>query len=214
VKISKSDLKRALIAAEAERSKYPTVFRPDPTQHPELLSTLRAGEKLFSEFFRKAGLDEKKLAELQKQHNTELRRILDKYKAEAVKHASSVKDTIHSSIKSQSEALKLLAADNSFFPFPSFSLEKPLLILATPHSNIIWDSNIAPFDSWAKIRVDSTESSGSQKVSFDFLWNNPSNFFAVINANTFMSASGLLEATGLWRIVRDRSHGALQLFER
>jgi len=168
---------------------------PDPAQYPKLSNSQRAGEELFSEFFRKAGLDVKKLGALQEQHNTELRRILDKQKADAIKRASRAKDTVHSSISSQSQALELLAANKPFFQFPFITLDKPFLIWATPHSNIISDSTIAPFNSWAKISVDSTQSSGFDKLSFYFLWDNPSDFYAVINAATFMSASGHLEAT-------------------
>jgi hypothetical protein len=193
-RISKAELKRALIAAEAKRSEYSTVFQPDPAQYPKLQDTLRAGEQLFAEFFRKAGLDIEGLAALQKQHSTELSRILDQEKTEAIKRASDAKDTVHSSIKSQTAALQAIAANNSFFPFPSFNLEKPLLILATPHSNIISDSSVEPFNSWAKIKVDSTASSGLEKLSFYFLWDNPSDFFTVINASTFMSATGHLLA--------------------
>jgi hypothetical protein len=194
-RISKAELKRALIAAEAERSKYPTVFQPDPAQYPKLQSTLRAGEQLFAEFFRKAGFDVEELAALQKQHSTELRRILDQEKADAIKRASRAKDTVHSSIKSQTQALQAIAASNAFFPFPSFNLEKPFLIWATPHSKIISDSTVEPFNSSAKIRIDSTASSGLDKLSFYFIWDNPSDFFTVINANTFLSATGHLHAT-------------------
>ena len=194
-KISTAELKRALIAAEKNRLKHRTEVRPDPAQHPKLLSVQRAGEKLLEESFRKAGLDTKKLGALQKQYSAELRRVVDKQTADAIKRASRAKDTVYSSIKSQSQALKLLAADKRFFPFPLITLDKPFLIWAAPHSNIISDSSIEPFNSWAKIRVESSQSSGFEKLSFYFLWDNPSNFYAVINASAFMSATGRLKAT-------------------
>lgn len=194
-KISKSELKRALIAAEMKRSKYPTSLRPDPAQHPKLLGSQRAAEKMFEAFFRQAGFDAKKFGVLQKQHNIELRRILDKQNADAAKRASRAKDTVHSTITNQSKTLEFLAASKPFFPFPMVTLDKPFLIWASPRSNIISDSNIEPFNSWAKIKVDSTKSSGIDKLSFYFIWDNPSDFFAVINASTFMSASGHCEVT-------------------
>jgi hypothetical protein len=194
-KISTAELKRALRAAEQNRLKHQAHDRLDLAQHPKLLRTQRAGKKLLAEVFRKAGLETRKLAALQKQYNAELQRIVDKQGAEAIKRASRAKDTVRSSIRSQRDALKLLAADQHFFPFPLVTLDKPFLIWATPHSNIISDSSIEPFNSWAKIRVESGSSSGLEKLSFYFLWDNPSNFYTVINASTSMSATGRLKAT-------------------
>jgi len=187
-------LERTLIALQAERSGHLAISRSYIAQNPKLLSTQRAGERLLAEFLRKGGLDTKKYGALQKHHGAELRRIVDKEHADAIKRASRAKNAIHSTMSGQSEALARLAAKQGFFPFPSFSLDKPFLIWAAPHSNIISDSNIESFKSWAKIRVDTTQSSGNERLSFYFLWDNPSDFFVVINANTFMSATGHLKA--------------------
>jgi hypothetical protein len=196
-KIGKGELKRALIAAEAKRSKYQDALQSDLDKHPKLLSSRRAGEKLFAEFFREAGLDAKKLGTLQKKHSAELQGFLQKQRAEAIKRASGVKDTVHSSILSQSKAIKLLAANQpfSFGHFPFISLDKPFLILGTPHDNVISASNIESFKSWAKILVESGDSSGQVKVGFYFLWNNPTGLYALINASTFMSANGFCKTT-------------------
>jgi hypothetical protein len=194
-KISTAELKRTLIAAEKNRLKHRAEDGLDPARYPKLASTRREGEKLLDEFFRKAGLDTRKLVALQKQYGAELQRVVDKQTAGAVRRASRAKDTVNSSIKSQRDAFKLLAADKPFFPFPSVSLDKPFLIWATPRANIISDSTIEPFNSRAKIRIESSDSSGLHKLSFYFLWDNPSDFFAVINVSTFMSATGRLKAT-------------------
>jgi hypothetical protein len=194
-KISTAALKRGLIAAEKKRLKDPVSLGPDPARYPKLLTAQRAGATLYDEFFRQAGLNTRKFGALRKQHGAELARIVEQEKAESIKRASRAKDTVHSSIKNQTQALQALVAGNGFFPFPSFSLDKPFLIWATPHSNILSDSNIEPFNSWAKIRVRKSGSDGREKVSFYFLWSNPSNFYAVISAATFMSATGHLNAT-------------------
>jgi hypothetical protein len=192
--ISKAALKRAVIAAQKRRGVQPEVFRPEAANYPKLQRSEREGGKLFAEFYRKGGFDARSYNRLKKQHSAELNRILDQEKAAAVKRASRAKDTLHSSISGQSRALQQLTAQNGFFPFPSYSLDKPFLIWAQPHANIISDSSIESFNSWAKIRVTTSADQGTENLSFYFLWDNPTDFYAVINAATFMSASGHLKA--------------------
>jgi hypothetical protein len=190
-----AELKRAIIAAEERRGQVPTVQRPDTAGNPKLLKSRQAGAQLLQEFFSKAGLDTEKLLALQKQFGTDLRAAADKQKADAVKRAAGAKDTVHSSTRSQREALELLSNSRPFFPFPLITLEKPFLILSSPHSNLLSGSNIEPFNSWAKIRVKSSADEGSEKVSFYYMWTNDSDFYTVINATASMSATGYLEAT-------------------
>jgi hypothetical protein len=192
--ISKAAVKRAVIAAQKRRAAQPDVFRPEAAHYPRLQHSEREGGRLFTEFFRKGGFDARTYHRLKKQHTAELNRILDAEKAAAVKRASRARDTVHSSIAGQTRALQQLTAQKGFFPYPSYSLDKPFLIWAQPHANIISEDNIESFNSWAKIRVTSSADEGAENLSFYFLWDNPSDFYAVINASTFMSASGHLKA--------------------
>jgi hypothetical protein len=196
-KISRAELKKAILAVEAERSKHPVEFRPNPAQYPKLHSSHRASEKLVSEFLRKAGLDSKKLEALQEQQSAELQRIVDKHKADALRRASRHEDTLHSSILEQSKALQALAVQGDFFPNPSFSLDTPYVIWTTPLLALS-DSSAVPFGSWAKFKVTSSRSQGTQKVGFYFYWSNPYDVYAVINATTFMSATGHVKAHAPW----------------
>jgi hypothetical protein len=54
-----------------------------------------------------------------------------------------------------------------------------------------------PFGSWAKFRF-LTDQTVTQKVGFYFYWANPYGDYAVINAATFMSATGHLRAHAPW----------------
>ena len=194
VKLSKAELKKVILAAEAKRSKYPVAFRPDPAQYPKLRSGRRAAEKLVSEFLRKAGLDTKKLEALQKQQSTEMRRIIDKHKADALKLATRQNDTLHSTILQQSKALRHLADQgDGFFPSTTFLLDTPNLIWTIPVNLALSHSAVVPGGSWAKFRLRSSESR-VQKVSFYFFWTNPYSDFAVIDAITFLSATGFVTA--------------------
>jgi len=195
-KISKTELKKAILAVEAERSKHPVAFRPDPAQHPGLHKSRQASENMLSGFLREAGLDVEKFQARQEQHRMQLERAVGKHKADALRRASRQKDTLHSSILEQSDALRTLGSRDDFFPYPSFSLDTPFLIWTTPLLSL--DSAAVPFESWAKFRVATSERRNSQKVGFYFYWVNPFSDYAVINAATFMSATGHLKSHAPW----------------
>lgn len=196
-KISKSELKKAILAVEAERAKHPAAFRPDRAQHAKLQKSRRASEKMVSAVLRKAGLDLKKFQALQEQRNVDLEGMVAKHKTEALRRASRQRDTLHSSISEQSKALRDLASRNDFFPYPTFSLDTPYLIWTVPLHDIS-DSAIAPFGSWAKFKFRTSQYRGTQKVSFYFSIVNPYNDYALINVATFLSATGYLKSHAPW----------------
>src|SRR5205807_1697804 len=100
-------------------------------------------------------------------------------------------------IASQSKALADLTSRSDFFPHPSFNLDTPFLIWSIPLIDIS-DSAAVPFGSFAKFKLSTSQfgtqspdpASPVQKVGFYFYWVNPFNDSAVINAATFMSATG------------------------
>lgn len=194
---SKAELKKAILAVEAERLKHPIDFRPSAAQQRTLQKRRAASDRMVSEFLEKAGFDLAKFEALQQQREAELERMLARDKEDALRQASRRQDTLHSSIARQSETLRDLAARDDFFPYPSFSLDTPFLIWTSPL--LAMDSEAAPFASWAKFRV-TTDRSGSQKVSFYFYWPSPFRDYAVINAATFLSATGHLRAHAPWTL--------------
>lgn len=197
-KISNAEIKKAILEVEAERLKHPVVLRPDYAKYPKLLSNRRASEKMVYEFMRKAGLDMKKFEALQAQRSVELQRIVAKHKTDALQHASRQKDTLHSSILEQSKALRGLASKGDFFSNPSFSLDTPFLIWTTPL--MAAESESVPFGSFAKFKLATSKYQGTQKVGFYFFWANPYDDYAVINASTFMSATGHVKSHAPWGI--------------
>lgn len=178
--------KKAVTAAHANEAKLASKALPESTL------AQRSADDLLTQRYGEIGLDKRKLAGLQKQHRAELQRISDEEDAAAVKRASRAKTTVHSSVESQTKALQQLTARRDFFPYPSVSLDKPFLVMGSPNS-ILWDYDIASFNSWAKFKVDTTAYSGSQKVSFFFLWSNDSPHYSVINAATYVSATGRIK---------------------
>ena len=199
MKISKAELKKAILAVEAARLQHPAMFRPDRAQRATLQKSRRASEKMVSGFLREAGLDLRKFQAQQEQRSVELERMVAKHKTEALRRASQQKDTLHSSIVEQSKTLRDLASRNDFFPYPTFSLDTPFLIWTIPLQEIS-DSAAVPFGSWAKFKFSTSQYQGTQKVGFYFYWANPYNDYAVINAATFMSATGHLKSHAPWGI--------------
>jgi hypothetical protein len=195
--VSTEKLKEAILAVEAERLKQPAAFRPDADQRSTLDRGRAASEKMLAEFLTGAGLDLERFRGLQEQRGAELERMVAEHKAAALRQAAERQDTLYSSVAEQSKALRDLASGSDFFPNPSFSLDTPFLIWTIPLVEIS-DSAAVPFGSWAKWRFKTSDYEGTQKLGFYFYWSNPFSDYAVINAATFMSATGHLKAHAPW----------------
>lgn len=195
--ISRTQLKKAVIAAEAERISSLSVSRPDFGRSAKLASNARAAEKLGTRFLKAAGMDAAKLQAIAAGREAEQTRMIEKHKADALKRAARQQKTLRATLIAQSEALAQSVAGD-FFPYPSFNLDTPFLIWSTPLLDI--DSAAIPFGSSAKFRLATSQYQGVQKVGFYFYWANPFQDYAVINAATFMSANGHLRAHAPWTI--------------
>jgi hypothetical protein len=197
--ISEAALKKAIVAVEAERAKHPVALRPDRAELVKLRKGRQTSEKMMAKFLTQAGLDIRQFRSLQEQRSADIEQVVERQKADALKRASRTQDTLHSSILDQSKALGDLGARGDFFPNPSFTLERPFLIWTAPLLSID-SSSIASFGSWAKFKYETSDLGGAQKVSFYFSWRNPFSDYAVINAASFMSATGHLQAHAPWTI--------------
>lgn len=203
--ISEAALKRAIVAVESERLKHPVDLRPDRAQQALIRDGRRTSDKMVSGFLRHAGMDLKSFQVVQEQRGAVMERIVARQKADAVRRAAGKKDTVHSSIVAQSKALHDLAAQGDFFPHPSFSLDKPFLIWTTPLFGPT-ETVAVPFGSTAKFKFKTSRGRGTQKIGFYFFWTNSSGSYAVINANTFLSATGHLKAHAPWTFGVNTSH--------
>jgi hypothetical protein len=186
-KSSASKIKNAIIAIEAERAMNPDAPRLKLGENSNLQRIRQAKNGLLVEFLEKAGLDTRKLSALGKKHDIELKRATAKYHAEAIRRARK-KGAYHRSVMDQAKAIVAITDPNAFA-----SVVEPFLIWATPRSNIISDSQVAPTNSWVKFRV-SSSGDDTYKVSFYFLWSNPNTHGVVIDPFTFVIATGFIEA--------------------
>jgi hypothetical protein len=195
-KISTAELKKAIVAVETERLKYPANFRADRVRRAALRKGRQASDKMVSGFLKEAGLDLKKFQALQEQRSDEMERMVAQHKSETLRLASQRKHTRYSGIAAQSKALGDLAARKDFFPHPTFTLDTPFLIWTIPLADVA-DYAVVPFGSWAKFDF-KTSQTITQKVGFYFFWANPYGDYAVINAATSLSATGHLRAHAPW----------------
>ena len=193
--ISPTQLKKSILAVEAERAKYPARLKPDRSQRATLKKGRQASDKMLAGVLKKAGLNLKQLQATQAKRDAELARMVAKHKANALK-AAKRKDTLYSSVTAQSKALAALAPLSDFFPHPTFTLDTPFLIWSIPLIDIT-DSAAVPFGSWAKFDF-KTSQSVTQKVGFYFYWRNPYLDYALITATTSFSATGHLTAHAPW----------------
>jgi hypothetical protein len=193
-KFSKSKLLNALSAAEKARPIRPNPFQAQFSNSPGRLTSQRASERLLVTSLAKAGLDVKELKKFREQNKAAFQRIIEKEQRSGVKQASKARAIVNSHIASRRKALEARAVAPLAPPY-TITLDKPFLIWASPHSNIIDDSRIESENSWAKVKIEAGSSTwGSEKLSFYFIWDNPSEYHAVINAATYLALTGYCQA--------------------
>ena len=78
------------------------------------------------------------------------------------------------------------------------TLDKPIVIWETqPHieSNVFIDAEYTPGDAGLRFMVDDAQDSHSRTFIFYYLWQNPSEFYAVVNVSTSLLFTGVCTAT-------------------
>jgi hypothetical protein len=190
-RITKSELKQALIAAEKARPQE-QLF-PGFANGPKVINAKRSAAELLASSFSEAGIDLRKIDKARRQHRAELDKAAEKHRADIVRRSRALKEARRAKADAKRYALEQLAS----IPLPHAPpfyviLPKPFLIWSTPHS-IISDSNIAPWDSWAKTKFVRDEW-GNEKISFYFLWENPSDYHAVIDLFGSLTCNGYCRA--------------------
>jgi len=212
--VSGAALKRALNTVGVEQRNQSASSGPTRIQQAELRKNRQATENMVSAALQKAGLDLREYKALQDKRSTLMNRVVADQRAQALRRAAHRHTAFRASWAAQANALRSLAAGNGFFPHPSFSLDTPLLIWGIPNTPI-YDDAAVPFGSWAKFKFSASSSQGEQKqrVGFYFLWTNPYNGTALIDAATSFSADGFIKANAPWSLGSNYSQiWALALF--
>jgi hypothetical protein len=150
----------------------------------------RAKQEL-AQLVAKAGFDVDGFEKFRMQHQPELRRLAEKLKADAGKQSSAATEVLRRDIaerRKRAEYFPALPAPPSFV-----SLDRPFLIW--PTQGISFDSShYEPYNSSAKLSYQSDAANGYEELSFYFLWENPSDRVAVIDAHGYLVLKGIGQA--------------------
>lgn len=190
--LSNAALKKAILAVEAERARHPAVFSPNRAQLARLRKGRPGTERTITTLLQGNGFDLDRLQREQARAGGLLERMVAEHKEEALRTPIDA-DGVHAGITAQGRTLAGLASRPDFFSSPSVSLDTPFQIWTTPLADLTF-THRAPFASFAKFRFKTSTPHGTQKVGFFFAWTNASDDFAVIDATTFLSATGHLKA--------------------
>ena len=202
---SVAQLTRAVKRASKVRAARLTTLLPNREQRLAIRQLQNGTTQVVAQHLIQSGLDLKKIKTLQKQLGVELAREAVKHKAAALRLASAQKRNLNSAMVRRSKAASALASGPALNLNPFVVLDTPFLIWPQPLLAFS-DSNTAPFGSWVKFNFSNSNSEGTQSVNFYYYWQNPFTNSVTINAETFLSAVGHLQANANWGLA---SHAAL-----
>lgn len=195
-KLNESQIKLALTTAKAvsaardARRESSHFAQTDPSEHSKIHANERAAENLLASFLAKAGFEVDTFEKIRAQNQIELDRVQAQRKDEAIKRSSAVRETLRFQVASRLKTVASLPTEQRVL------LDTPFLIWAT--QGLLFDSSLVePANSFAKISINRTkadyEDFGYEELSFYFLFQNPSDKFAIFNVDGYLVANGYCE---------------------
>jgi hypothetical protein len=166
----------------------------------EVAADQRAAWKLIEYWATKNGLEDDKFEAIRARSQAELQRIANERKAAAVAQSAAVMQSFIHAVEGKRKSFDTLIAAAPPVKPAFVTLDSPYQIWATQGIGMPV-SNIVPWNSFAKVTLDSGKTQGYEEVGFDFAWENPSDRYAVINVDGYLVFSGVIEATqsgGFW----------------
>jgi hypothetical protein len=159
---------------------------------------------LVTRYLADSGLPLKKLDTLQKRHAAELQRAAAQEKAAALRLASAQRRALEQRIAQRAKAVSALTTGPALPLGPFVVLDTPFLVWSHPLLEFS-DSTTASFGSSVKFNFSNSGGQGTQSVDFYYYWQSPFTDTVAINAQTFLSAVGHLQANASWSL---SPHGA------
>lgn len=155
------------------------------SESSSILANRRAAQQLLASSMCNAGAEDR-FEKIRAQNQIDMRHFAEAKKAEAVKCAAAGQHALLQGIDSRRKAVGVLAESSD--PF-YVTLEKPFLIWATRPS-MLGDTHVEPWNSWAKFKFHAANTSGWETITFYYLWENPSDRFAVVNIDGYIILNG------------------------
>jgi hypothetical protein len=192
--IDESELKRALSTMEAGRS---TIRLAELAGRRESLPRRRAIEQALRRSFAKAGVDIETLDRMVADEQSDQRRRLETQTAEVLKHLPAAHEAFLHAVDNRRKSVERLTA---LVPPPAswfVDLNAPFIIFEK-HFRYIVDSHIEPMTSWLKCNVGPRQgttgeggtNSGNTEFDYWFLWENESDYAAVVNVTSSLVFTG------------------------
>lgn len=173
------------------------IRRVDLLERSQVGTNQRALESLYISYLTKTGFEVDRFEKICEQHQTELCRIVEEQKADAIKHSSYTIEAFRRGADSRRDAVLELAVP------PTYEiLRSPFLIWPSQGLDIS-EEHVEPSKSRVKFRIFSDGASGREAVGFYFLWQNPSHRRAVINVDSYLAVNGFCTAASGPGIVYD-----------
>jgi hypothetical protein len=191
---NKSKVKTAISAIRNQ--KRPDISQFDFSNSARALSLRRKLGKQLQTEFADAGLDIKKNNKILADHQSEARGVLEKEKSKSAKTFAALNKDLQREIANKKKAVEWLASRP-----PITTTLIPLWtaweIGVTPVALV--DTHIEPSNNWARIlytRQSDTNGNETIDVGFWFAWENPSEYLAVLNAESDLFYQGFCRAVG------------------
>jgi len=192
-RISASEVKRVITALRDRRERGH--IQANRELSAQIDSSQRKAGKRLQSLLAETGLDVKKLEPVLNEHQRELRRILEKRPTPSSKSASAgTRATVRKAIDARVKTLELANTVQPHAASTFVVLDAPFLVFANP-SNWLFDSHVSRKESFAKVRFQEKLEPPHiipkvHDVTFVYVWENPSEHFALVNVETYVVLKG------------------------
>jgi hypothetical protein len=164
----------------------------------------QAIQTLFASTLTKAGFDLDTFEALQQEHQAAMRARIAQRRAEADERSSALLEATPRDVENWRQTIEhLTALAPAAAPGPFVYLTTASEILATPGITLA-STHIEPQNNWAQFHLETTDDA-IDEVTCRFVWQNPSDKYAVVNVNGYLVLNGIVEAIahgGFWSDAR------------
>jgi len=199
-----AEIKAALTAAAriTPLQPVPAKRRPRLRQRP---AAQPAAGQLLASALEKSGFDAAAFERMQAEARAEMQRKAEAQRADALRNSAAARAAMSADVEARRKVIERLVASTNTAAIaqaPQVVLDEPFLIWpATSPPGLVWGgSQIEPWNSWAKFRIDSTAAYGEAEIRFYFLWESSSDQLVVFNASSWLMFSGYcqVDIQGHW----------------
>jgi hypothetical protein len=192
---NKDEIRAALSKARDARRQYMSLLREPELSERSRKTDLqrRQSEKIAASILRSAGIGPDELEKLRSETHAVMKRLLEEQNAAAIKRAPTVRNQLQAEVDSWRIAKERLAG-RSPDRLPGFNvaiIDTPVFVFFSDGFNF-QSLNVAPWNTVAKISGAwyDADQGGFDDVQFVFAWENPTDRYAVVNVESYLTMNG------------------------